>query len=161
MWLICIVFKDGSVVKNPLANAGDASLIPGSGKSPGEGNGNPLQYSCLRIPMDREAWQATVYWVSRVEHGLPTERQQQQHTSVRYSFIGIISFNPHFSCCYIYDFPEKNMFLCARITQLFLFNKKTNCFYSLISSINTWSTTTSQLFDETYSRVKGKMFHSS
>ena len=42
MWLICIVFKDGSVVKNPFANAGDASLIPGSGKSPGEGNGNPL-----------------------------------------------------------------------------------------------------------------------
>ena len=128
------------MVKNPLANAGDASLIPGSGRSPGKGNGNPLQYSCLRIPMDREAWQATVYWVSRVEHGLTTE-QQQRHAIVRYSFIGIVSFNPHFSCCYIYEFPEKNIFLSARITQLFPFNTKTNCFYNLISSINTWSTT--------------------
>ena len=94
------------MVKNPLANAGDASLIPGSGRSPGKGNGNPLQYSCLRIPMDREAWRATVYWVSRVEHSLTTE-QQQRHAIVRYSFIGIVSFNPHFSCCYIYEFPEK------------------------------------------------------
>ena len=46
-----------------LANAGDAGLIPGSGRSPGEGNGNPLQYSCLGNPMDRGAWQATVHRV--------------------------------------------------------------------------------------------------
>ena len=47
------------MVKNPPANAGDvrdAGLIPGSGRSPGEGNGNPLQYSCLENPMDRGAW---------------------------------------------------------------------------------------------------------
>ena len=43
-------FPNGSAVKNPPANAGDLSLIPGSGKSPGEGNGNTLQYSCWRIP---------------------------------------------------------------------------------------------------------------
>ena len=48
-------FPSGSVVKNPPANAGDLSLIPGSGRSPGEGNGNPLQYSCLENPMDRGA----------------------------------------------------------------------------------------------------------
>ena len=42
-----------SVVKNPPANAGDAGSIPGSGRSPGEGNGNPLQYPCLGNPMDR------------------------------------------------------------------------------------------------------------
>ena len=48
-------FLGGSVVKNPPANAGDAGLIPGSGRSPGEGNGNPLQYSCLGNPMDRGA----------------------------------------------------------------------------------------------------------
>ena len=42
------------MVKNPPANAGDASLIPGSGRSPGEGNGNPLQYSCPRIPRTEE-----------------------------------------------------------------------------------------------------------
>ena len=54
-------FPDGSVVKNPSANAGDMGLIPGSGRSSGEGNGNPLQYSCLGNPMERRAW-----WSHRV-----------------------------------------------------------------------------------------------
>ena len=53
-------FLDGSLVKNPPANARDAGLIPGSGRSPGEGNGNPFQYSCLGTPMERGAWWATV-----------------------------------------------------------------------------------------------------
>ena len=56
------------VVKNTPANAGDvgdAGSIPGSGRSPGEGNGNLLQYSCWRIPMDRGAWQATVHRVTK------------------------------------------------------------------------------------------------
>ena len=51
------------MVKNPSANAGDVRVvdsIPLSGRSPGEGNGNPLQYSCLEDPMDRGAWRATV-----------------------------------------------------------------------------------------------------
>ena len=54
------------VVKNPSANAGDASSIPGSGRSPGEGNGNPLQDSCLGNLMVRRAWQAAVHgtWLS-------------------------------------------------------------------------------------------------
>ena len=47
-------FPDGSVVDNPPVNAGDAGSIPGSGRSPGEGNGNPFQYSCLENPMDRD-----------------------------------------------------------------------------------------------------------
>ena len=47
-------FLGGSVIKNPPANAGDAGSTPGSGRSPGEGNGNPLQYCCLGNPMDRE-----------------------------------------------------------------------------------------------------------
>ena len=46
-------------------NAGDPGLIPGSGRSPGEGNGNPLQYSCLENPLDRGAWQATVHGVAK------------------------------------------------------------------------------------------------
>ena len=46
-------FPAGSVVKNPPANAGDMGSIPGLGRSPGEGNGKPLQYSCLRNPMDK------------------------------------------------------------------------------------------------------------
>jgi len=56
------------VVKNPPASAGDArdiDLIPGSGRSPGGGHGNPLQYSCLENPMDRGAWQATVHGVAK------------------------------------------------------------------------------------------------
>ena len=55
----------GSVVKNPPANASDSGLIPGSGRSPGEGNGNPLQYSCLENPMDRGAWRATVHCIAK------------------------------------------------------------------------------------------------
>ena len=58
-------FPGGSVVKNPPANAGDAGSIPGSGRSPGVGNGNPLQYSCLGNPMDRGAWWAAVYGVAQ------------------------------------------------------------------------------------------------
>ena len=48
------------MVKNLPVNAGDSGLIPGLGRSPGEGHGNPLQYSCLENPMDRGAWRATV-----------------------------------------------------------------------------------------------------
>ena len=54
-----------SVVKNPPANAGDKSLIPGSGRSPGEANGNPLQHFCLGNPMDGGAWWATVHGVAK------------------------------------------------------------------------------------------------
>ena len=53
-------FLGGSVVKNLPANTGDAGSVPGSGRSPGGGNGNPLQYSCQDNPMDRGAWWATV-----------------------------------------------------------------------------------------------------
>ena len=61
-------FPRGAVVKNMPANAGgtgNMGSVPGLGKSPGEGNGNPLQYSCLENPMDREAWWATVHGVSK------------------------------------------------------------------------------------------------
>ena len=58
-------FPGGSAVKNLPANAGDAGLISGSGRSPGEGNDNPLQYSCLGNPMDRGAWWATGHGVTK------------------------------------------------------------------------------------------------
>ena len=61
----CIDFPGGSVVKNLPAIAGDAGLLPGSERSLGEGNGNPLPYSCLRNPMDRGAWQAIVHGVAK------------------------------------------------------------------------------------------------
>ena len=69
-------FSGGAVVKNPLANAGDprdTGSIPGSGRSPGVGNGNLLQYSCLGNPLDRGACQATVQGLQRVRHNYATE----------------------------------------------------------------------------------------
>ena len=63
----------GSVVKNPPANAedtGDVGSIPGSGRSPGGGNGNPFQYSCLENPMDRGDWQGIVHGVTKSRIGL-------------------------------------------------------------------------------------------
>ena len=60
-------FPGGSVVKNPPTNAGEAGLIPGSGRSHGEGSGNSLQYSCLGNPMDRGAWQDTVYGLAELD----------------------------------------------------------------------------------------------
>ena len=70
---MCVGFPGGSVVTNLPANAGDVSLIPGLGRSPGEENGNPLQYSCPGEPMDRGAWRATVHGVTRVGHDLTTK----------------------------------------------------------------------------------------
>ena len=71
-WQGCIwTSQVALVVKNLPANARDirdASLIPGLGRSPGEGSGNPLQYSCLGNPMDRGAWRAIVHGSQRVEH---------------------------------------------------------------------------------------------
>ena len=60
-----VAFSSGSVVKNLPANAEDVGLIPGSGRSNGGGSGNPLQYSCLENPVDKEAWGATVSGVTK------------------------------------------------------------------------------------------------
>ena len=68
-------FSDSSGVKNPPANAAGTGSIPGLGRSHGEGNGNPPQYSCLGNPMDRGAWWATVYGVAKSQ-----TRLSNQHT---------------------------------------------------------------------------------
>ena len=60
-------FLGGSVVKNPPAKSGDVGLILGPGRSPGEGSGNPFQYSHMENPMDRGAWQATVHGVEELD----------------------------------------------------------------------------------------------
>ena len=62
---VCLGFPDGSDGKESACNAGDPGSTPGFRRSPGEGNGNPLQYSCLENFMDREAWQATVHGVTK------------------------------------------------------------------------------------------------
>ena len=59
-------FPGGSDGKASARNAGDLGSIPGSGRSPGEGNGNPLQYPCLENPMHRGAWQAAVHGVAKL-----------------------------------------------------------------------------------------------
>ena len=64
--------------KESACNAEDQGSIPGSERSPGEGNGNPLQYSCLRNSMERGAWRATVHGVTKVRYDLATKQQQQQ-----------------------------------------------------------------------------------
>ena len=70
-------FPGGSVVKNSPMNAGDTGLSSRSGRSTGEGNGNPFQYSCLGSAVDRGAWQATVHGGhKRVRHDLATEQQK-------------------------------------------------------------------------------------
>ena len=61
----CEVFPGGSEDKASACNTGDPGLIPGLGRSPGKGNGNPLEYSCLENPMDRGAWRATVHGIAK------------------------------------------------------------------------------------------------
>ena len=68
-------FPGGLVVNNPPANEGDSSLIPGSGRSPGERNGNPLQYSCLGIPGTEELGGFQSMVLQRVKHDLATKQQ--------------------------------------------------------------------------------------
>ena len=66
-------FPNSSVGKKFAGSTGDLGSVSGLGRFPGEGNGNPLPYSCLEIPIDREAWQGTVHGVTRVGHDLATK----------------------------------------------------------------------------------------
>ena len=65
------------MVKNSPASAGESGSIPGLGKSPGEGNGTPLQYSCLGNPMDRGAWRATAHGIAKSRTQLRTRISHQ------------------------------------------------------------------------------------
>ena len=81
LWEIVRGFPGGLVVKNLPANAGDsrdAGLIPESGRSPGGGNGNALQYSCLENTMDRGVWWATVHGVEKTRRELSTAQSVQE-----------------------------------------------------------------------------------
>jgi len=77
------------VVKNPPANEGASDLIPGSERTPGEGNGSPLEYSCVGNPMDRGAWWGYGPWGhKRVGHDLATKQQQQQREQSEKQLVG-------------------------------------------------------------------------
>ena len=86
------------VVKNPPANTGDirdAGSIPEPGRSPGEGHDNPLQYSCLENPMDREAWWATVCGLKRVGHNWRDSVRTHMHTHTHTQLYGFSHFLTH------------------------------------------------------------------
>ena len=92
-------FPGGAVVKNPSANAGDEGSTLGLGRSPGEGNGNPLQYSCLGNSMDRGAWWATVHGVTRSRTRLSNwarTRLRMQRARPQYTFHDCELFLWHF-----------------------------------------------------------------
>ena len=97
-------FPGDSVVKNPPANTGDVSWIPGLGRSPGGGNGNPLQYSFLGNPMDRGAWQGTVHGVTqesdRTEQ-LSTHASVCTHTQIHHLYTPPVYTYMHTVCVYI------------------------------------------------------------
>ena len=88
----CLWGRKGSEVKVSASNAGDPGLIPGSGRSPGERNGYPIQYSCLENSMDRGAWRATVHGVTKSQtrlsnltftfHFHTLEKEMATHSSV-------------------------------------------------------------------------------
>ena len=71
--LVIRSLKNSPTIQDITCNVRNIGLIPGSGRYPEAGNGNPLQYSCLGNPMDREAWQATVHGIERVGHNLVTK----------------------------------------------------------------------------------------
>ena len=74
---VCRGFPDSPVSKESACSTGDLGSIPGSGRFPREGNGNPLQYSCLENPMSKGTWQATVHGVARVRHNLATKPSKE------------------------------------------------------------------------------------
>ena len=80
-------FPGGLVVKNLPANAGDADSVPGSGRSPGGGNGPPLQCSCLENPVDRGGWQAIVYRVDRSQTRLSDSARRPAPRRLRGTFL--------------------------------------------------------------------------
>ena len=96
-------FPGGSVVKNLPANAGDTDSIPGSGRSPGEGNGNPLQYSCLGNPIDRGAWWAMDHGVAKSQTRLSDWARTEKESSFT-MLCYLQAFSPVTQSSYIYAF---------------------------------------------------------
>ena len=133
--------------KESACNAGDVSLIPGSGRSPGEGNGNPLQYSCLGNPVDRGAWQAIVHGAAkRVRHSWATKQQKisfHWETGYKVIFITYIFFqfillssvkNTKRKLKPMSNIPEQRT--NASPWKERFWSHKPSCFYSLASKVH-------------------------
>ena len=92
---MCLVgFPGSSDGKESTSKAEDLGSVPGLGRSPGGGHGNPLQYSCLENPMDRGAWQATVHWITELEM---TEQLSTAHIHLYKQLIHrILLYSPKF-----------------------------------------------------------------
>ena len=100
--VLSVGFSGGSVVKNPLANAGDMGSIPGWGRSPGEGNDHLLQYSCLGNPLDRGAWQATVHGIAK--------SQMQPSNSTKMPSAGLPEFTRIGVLWQLFQYQKRNFF---------------------------------------------------
>ena len=113
-------FPHSSVGKESSCNTRDLGSIPGSGRSPGEGNGNLLQYSCLENPMDRGTWRATVHGVARVGHDLASKPPSSR------ALKPAIFFKPIFShiriLFYKNDCVDKD--LCSHFIAIIISNSK-------------------------------------
>ena len=133
------------VVKNPPANAGDlrdVELISGSGRSPEEGNGNPLQYSCLENPIDRGVWRATVHGFARVGHDWSNLAQHSTslESSTFYYQMRWLSLLP----LEIYTLPSPHLCIgrltFTRGTPRLPFPLSSSCMWSLWGTSRRWET---------------------
>ena len=149
---VYVGFPGGSVVKNPPANAGeskDLGSFPGSGISPGEGNGKPLQYSCLENPMDKGAWQAQVHGASTSQTWL----NEHAHTCIyiadslcctgilfhewissSWILASLTSF--HVPFCFRYWYPGLEGYVLGSLSWLFLGKSILKFFFYLSSRIS-------------------------
>ena len=116
-----------SAGKEYACNAGDLGLIPGLGGSPGERNGNPLQYSCLENSMDRGAWQATVHGVVRVRHDLmtksPPPHESEMFTRKKSCWTGKIKLQDgQWHDCWIFQtsWPSSSFYSLCDLSRLFI-----------------------------------------
>ena len=92
--LVVVASLVAQTIKESACNVGDPGSIPGSGRFPGEGNGNPLQYSCLENTMDRGAWWATVHGVTKSWTQLSTRTHTTYIVTLSLNISLILSYNP-------------------------------------------------------------------
>ena len=102
------------MVKNQSANAGDSGLIPGLGRSPGVGYGNPLQYSCLENSMDRGAWRATVHEVEELDK---TGVIQHAHTTEKSTLLTSVREQETRAVCRLKDWRDRGKYKEQQFTE--------------------------------------------